>query len=142
MINTEKWLYQENSISQQFFLLYILGNTIFTIFYVNHAVVDHNLGLFIMLNIFLSLGSFLIAVRQKIYRMSWGYVGIAIAVFQLIRLMWIPEEIIGLMRFVIQALLVFTSLSALIGSIICIKRANERQKYVIEHKVDLVLLEN
>ena len=72
MKTSEKRLYVENSISQQGILLYILGNTVFTIFYVNHMDVDFQLGIFILLNIFLSLFAFLMAVRQKLYASQVG----------------------------------------------------------------------
>ena len=141
MKNFEKWLYQENSVSQQFFMLFILGNTAFTIFYTNNIEVDYDLGLFIMLNIILSLTSFLVAVRQKLYAMNWGLIGIAISIFQFIRLLWIPEEIVGPLRYQLQILLVATSIFALIGSLICLKRTRERQKYIIENNIDLALLQ-
>ncbi len=54
----EKRLYVANSLSQQLILLYLLGNTLFTILYVNRMNVDAALGIFVMLNIFLSLVRF------------------------------------------------------------------------------------
>jgi len=141
MKKSEKRLYLENSLSQQLVLLYIAGNTLFTIIYVNNMNVDVQLGVFIMLNIVLSLLAFLMAVRQKLYASQWGYMGIAIGVFQLARLLWIPEEITGSMRFFLAALLIATSISALAGSIICIKRSRERQKFIIENNIDLAILQ-
>ena len=141
MTTSEKWLYQENSISQQFFMLFILGNTAFTIFYTNNIDVDYGLGLFIMLNIILSLISFLVAVRQKQYAFRWGIFGIAVAVFQLVRLVWIPEEIVDPLRFQLRAILVVTSVFAFVGSFICLKRSRERQEYIDENKIDLALLQ-
>lgn len=141
MTNFEKWLYQDNSISQQLFMLFILVNTAFMIFYTNNIDIDYDLGLFIMLNIFLSLLSFLVAVRQKLYAFNWGLIGMAIAAFQLLRLLWIPEEIMNPLRFQLQILLVVTSLLALAGSLICLKRTRERQKYIIKNNIDLALMQ-
>ena len=141
MNKSEKRLYQENSLSQQLIMIYIGGNTLFTILYLNHMNVDVWLGIFIMLNIGLSLVAFLMAVRQKMYVRLWGYVGIAFAVFQFARLLWMPEEIVGSARFISVALLIITGLSALVGSIICIKLSQERQTYIIENNVDLAILQ-
>jgi len=137
----EKRLYQVNSISQQLVLLHILGNTAFTIFAVNNRDVDYQLGIFILLNIFLSLLAFLTAVRQKVYAIQWGYVGIALAVFQFARMLWIPEEIVNPTRFLLIALLIVTGVLAFVGSLLCIRRSQERQKFILENKIDIATLQ-
>ena len=137
----EKRLYQENSISQQLMLLYILGNTVFTIFYVNNMNVDHQLGVFILQNIFLSLLSFLTGVRQKMYAIQWGYVGVVLAVFQFTRMFWIPEEITNSLRFFLIALLIGTGMLVLVGSLVCIRRSQERQNFIIENDIDIAILQ-
>ena len=137
----EKRLYRVNSISQQLLLLYILGNTAFTIFAVNNRDVDYQLGIFILLNIFLSLLAFLTAVRQKVYAIQWGYVGIALAVFQFARMLWIPEEIVNPTRFLLIALLIVTGVLAFVGSLLCIRRSQERQKFILENKIDIATLQ-
>lgn len=141
MNNIEKRLYLENSRSQQLIMLYLLGNTAFTIFYVVNMAVDWQLGIFVMVNIFLSLLAFLTAVRQKMYAIQWSYVGLAMAAFQLIRLLWIPEELTGSLRVFLVALLIVTSVSAFAGSIICIKRSQERSKFIADNQIDLALLQ-
>ena len=141
MNTAEKRLYLENATSQSLVLLYILGNTIFTIFYVNHMPVTSQLGRFVMVNIALSLLTFLMAVRLKTYAMRWAYLGIVLALFQLLRLLWIPVEIVNPIRLGLQLLLIFTAGSLLAASIICIKRATERQNYIIENNVDLSTLQ-
>jgi hypothetical protein len=141
MSNIEKRLYLENSLSQQLIMLYLLGNTAFTIFYVINMAVDVQLGVFVMVNIFLSLLAFLTAVRQKMYIIQWGYVGLAMTAFQLIRLLWIPEELTGFLRIFLVALLIATSVSAFAGSIICIKRSQERSKFITDNQIDLALLQ-
>ena len=90
----ERLLYQENSLSSQLIFLYILGNTIITIVYTNNMNVDMQLGIEVMLNIGVSLLAFLMAIKQKSYATEWGYIGLALAVFQLLRLLWVPEEIV------------------------------------------------
>lgn len=137
----EKWLYQENSASQQLMLLYILGNSIFIIVYVNKMNVDSELGIFVLVNIVISLVSFLVAVRQKVYALRWGYVGIALGVYQFIRLPWIPEEITNPSRNLLAALLIVTGILALAGSILSIKRSQERQKFIVENQVGLATLQ-
>jgi hypothetical protein len=137
----EKHLYQENSLSQQLLMLFLLGNTVFTIFFANNVDVDYELGLFIMLNIIMSLISFLTAVRQKVYSIFWGYFGIAIAAFQFLRLIWIPEEIISPLRLQLLGVLIGTGVLALIASLISVKRSSERKNYIEEHNIDLVILQ-
>lgn len=141
MNTSEKRLYLENSRSQSLILLYILGNTLFTIFYVNNMPVTVELGRFVMVNIALSLLAFLMAVRQKTYAIRWAYLGIALAVFQLVRIFWIPVVIVNPMRFALQLLLVITAGLVLAASFVCMKSATERQNYIIENKVDLSTLQ-
>lgn len=141
MRNNEKLLYQENVISQQFILFYILGNTAFTIFYVNNMTADYQVGIFVLQNIFLSLFSFLMAVRQKVYAIQWGYIGVAVAVFQFIRLIWIPDEMIAPVGLLLNVLLITSGIFALVGSVICIKRSQERQKFIVDNKIHLSSLQ-
>lgn len=137
----EKLLYQENSISYQLMLMYILGNTAYILIYVNKMDVDYQLGFFVILNIFISLLSFLIAVRQKLYVLQWGYVGIAVAAFQFIRLLWIPEEIVNPFRLLLSTLLIATGTFALAGSILCVERSLAREKFIVENQIDLATLQ-
>ncbi len=138
---SEKRLYVENTRSQQLIMLWLAGNTLFTIFYVNSMDVTARLGFFVMLNIALSLFAFLMSVRQKIYQPEWGYAGIGLAVFQFARLFWVPVEIVDTTRLLIQALLVATSVVALAASVICIQRSQERQKYIEDNNIDLALMQ-
>lgn len=137
----EKRLYVENTLSQQMILLWLVGNTVYTLLHVNNMAVTVQLGYFVMINIALSLFAFLIAVRQKTYQIQWAYFGIGLAVFQFARLFWIPEELINPVRLYIQILLVVTSVAALVGSIICIQRSRERQQYIDEHDIDLAIMQ-
>jgi hypothetical protein len=141
MNTNEKRLYLENATSQGLILLYILGNTIFTILYVNNIFVTLQLGVFVMVNIGLSLLAFLMAVRQKTYAIRWAYLGIALAIFQLVRLFWIPVEIVNPMRMILQVLLIATAGVLLAASIVCMKRATERQHFIVDNKVDLSTLQ-
>lgn len=141
MKNNERLLYQQNTISQQLFMFYLLGNTAFTIFYANNAVVDYDLGLFIMLNIVLSLLGFLTAVRQRMYTMRWGYIGLAMGIFQLLRVQSIPEEIVDPLRFQLIGLLLVTGSLAIVGSVICLRRTAGRDQYIRVNDVDLSTLQ-
>lgn len=141
MKTSEKLLYTANTLSQQAILIYILGNTTFIIFHTNTMKVDVQLGIFVLLNIFLLLFAFLMSVRQKVYDLSWGYAGVALAVFQFARVLWIPMEIVGSMRVLLITLLIVTSLAAFVGSIICIKRSQQRQNFIVENNVDLATLQ-
>lgn len=141
MKNKEILLYSQNNISQQLFMFYLLVNTAFTIFYSNTANVDKDLGLFIMLNIILSLLGFLTAVRQRMYAKEWGYIGLAIGVFQLVRLMWIPEEILNPLRFALLAMLLVSGTLAIIGSMMCIRRSTDRADYIRDNNIDLTILQ-
>ena len=137
----EKRLYVENHLSQQLILFWLAGNTIFTLLYVNNVTVSVQMGFFVMLNIALSLFAFLVAVRQRVYLIQWAYAGIGLAIFQLMRLYWVPEELVNPIKLYLQILLVATSLAALIGSIICIQRSQERQRYIDENNINPVILQ-
>lgn len=137
----EKRLYVENTLSQQLIMFWLAGNALFTIFFVNNMDVTVRLGLFVMLNIALSLFAFLVAVRQRIYLVQWAYAGIGLAIFQFARLFWMPEEIINPIRLYAQILLVATSVAALVGSVVCIQRSRERQRYIDENDIDRVILQ-
>ena len=132
----EKRLYLENKRSQQLIMLFLLGNTIFTLVYINSMDVTARLGFFVMLNIFLSLFVFLMAVRQKVYDIRWGYAGIALAVFQFVRMLWIPVEIVDTTRLILIALLIVTGVLALVSSITCIQRTRQREQYIIDHEIN------
>lgn len=138
---SEKRLYVENYISQQLIFLWLAGNTAFTLLYVNNMNVTVRLGFFVMLNIALSLLAFLVAVRQRVYLINWGFIGLALGIFQFLRLFWIPEEIVGSVRLIIQALLIVTSAAAVAGSVICIRRSRERQQYIDENDIDLAIMQ-
>ncbi len=141
MSTGQKRLYVENGLSQQLILFWLFGNTIYTLLQVNNMDVSLRLGVFVMLNIGLSLFAFLMAVRQKIYLVQWGYMGVALAAFQFARLFWLPEEIVNPMRLGLQGILIVTSVAALAGSIICIQRSRERQNYIDTNDVDLATIQ-
>ena len=140
MKNNEPLLYHQNTVSQQLFMFYLLGNTVFTIFVANTSIVDKDLGLFIMLNIVLSLLSFLTAVRQRVYAMNWGYIGLAIGVFQILRLIWLPEEIGNPLRLLLIGLLFVTGTLAIAGSVLCLKNTKDRNQYIHDNDIDLSIL--
>lgn len=141
MKNKEILLYHQNNISQRLFMYYLLGNTAFTIFFANTADIDKDLGLFIMLNIVLSLLAFLTAVRQRMYGKAWGYVGLGLGIFQIGRVIWIPEEILNPLHTALIGMLLVSGALAVIGSWICVRRSTERDKYIRENNVDLTLLQ-
>lgn len=141
MKSNEKRLFVENSLSQQLIMFWLAGNTLFTILYTNNMAVTARLGIFVMLNIALSLFAFLVAVRQKVYLIQWAYLGIGLGIFQFARLFWIPEEVVNPMRLYLQILLVITAVAALVGSIICIQRSRERQQYIDEHNIDIAIMQ-
>ena len=88
-----------------------------------------------------SLFAFLVAVRQKVYLIEWAYLGLGLAVFQIARILWIPEEIVNPMRLYLQLILVLTSAAAFVGSVICIQRSRERQHYIDEHNIDRAIMQ-
>jgi len=141
MKNNESLLYHQNTISQQLFMFYLLGNTVFTIFVANTALVDKDLGLFIMINIVLSLLAFLTAVRQRAYAINWGYIGLAIGGFQILRSVWVPEEIGGSLRLLLIGLLFVTGSLAIVGSLMCLKRTTDRDQYIHDNDIDLSILQ-
>lgn len=141
MKNKAILLYHQNTISQQLLMFYLLGNTVFTIFVANTTDVDKDLGLFIMLNIVLSLLAFLTAVRQRVYAMNWGYIGILLGVFQIIRLIWLPEELGDSLRFLLIGLLFVTGFLAIVGSVMCLKNTKDRDQYIRDNDVDLSILQ-
>ncbi len=141
MTVAEKFLYLENKRSQNLILLFLMGNTLLTVIYINAMAVDLELGAFVMLNIFLSLIAFLMAVRQKLYDLRWGYGGIALGIFQLLRIFWIPPEIVNPSRLILQVLLLLTAGLALAGSAICIKRARERLQFIDENDINLAIMQ-
>lgn len=141
MKNKEILLYSQNTISQQLLMFYLLTNTAFTIFFANTADVDKDLGLFILLNIILSLLGFLTAVRQRVYAIFWGYVGLGLGVFQILRVMWIPEEIMNPLNFALVAMLLVSGSLAIIASVMCVRRTTDREQYIRDNDVDLSILQ-
>ncbi len=141
MREAEKYLYLENKLSQQLILGFLLLNTLFTVIYINSMAVNSRLGAFVMINIFLSLIAFLMAVRQKLYDIAWGYGGIALGIFQVSRLFFIPEEIVNPNRLILQILIIITAVLAFAGSAICIKRTQERTQYIDQNDINLASIQ-
>lgn len=141
MSNPEKQLFLDNKLSQQLVVLFIICNTAYTIFHINGMDATFHLGNFIMVNIGLSLLSFLMAVQQKLYQSTWGYLGIAVAIFQIGRLFTMAPEIENPLRLFLQLLVIASGIFLLIGSVICIQRAKKRSEYIRENNIDLVRLQ-
>lgn len=137
----ERLLYQSNKLSQTFIMLYILGNTIITIVYANNMNVVAQLGMAVMLNIALTLFAFLMAVQQASYSIQWGYAGVVMGLFQIARILWMPDEITGTLRMLTVVLFLVTGVLALIGSFQCILRSRERANYIVENNIDLATLQ-
>lgn len=141
MKSGEKRLYVENSVSQQLILLFLVGNTVFTLLSINNMDVTVRLGFFVMLNIALSLLAFLIAVRQKVYLLNWAYAGFGLGLFQLARLLWMPAEIVNPVRLILQILLIVTGVAALVASYICVQRSRERQNFLDQTNFEFASVE-
>ena len=73
--------------------------------------------------------------------MEWGYIGLAIGLFQILRMVWIPEEIVDPLRLLLVALLIVSGGLAIVGSLMCLKRATSREQYMRDNDVDLSILQ-
>lgn len=133
MIKDEKLLFQENKISFQLVLLFIVFNTIITILVLKYMKVNVRVSIFVLYNIVLSLLSFLLAMKVKSYSLGWGRFAIIVSISQFIRVLIRPEITnVSVNRFII----ILTILSAgcmMAGGIVAITKT-KRRLHVLANK--------
>jgi hypothetical protein len=91
--------------------------------------VNLRIGSFVMLNIILSLVSFLLAMKVKKYSMSWGVFSIILGVLQFSRSFILPESASGGANRAAVILTIASSIFAMAGGIVTIIKTNVRRNY-------------
>jgi small-conductance mechanosensitive channel len=133
MIKDEKLLFQENKLSFQLVLLFIILNTIITILVLKYMKVNVRVSIFVLYNIVLSLLSFLLAMKVKNYSLGWGSFSIIISISQFIRVLIRPEITNASVN---QFIIILTILSAgfmMAGGIVAITKT-KRRLHVLANK--------
>jgi hypothetical protein len=97
--------------------------------------VNLRIGSFVMLNIILSLVSFLLAMKVKKYSMSWGVFSIILGVLQFSRSFILPESASGGTNRAAVILTIASSLFAMAGGIVTIIKTTVRRNYLANRKV-------
>lgn len=133
MIRDEKKLFQTNKLSYNLVMLFVILNTAHAIFTLQNMTVNYMLGIFIMITIFISMISFLTAVKLQTYSMTWSYIAIGIGILQGLKYVFRPEEIVGTMETALTILVILSMVFIFIGAIISINRTKRRQAYIDEH---------
>ncbi len=129
----EKLVYQNNKSAYEFVLGFLLLNMLATILTLNYMAVNINIGAFIMLNIVLSLTSFLMAMKVKKYSFGWACGAIAISLLQLIRCFFLPEIEDSRTKLSIIVIMIISALLILVSGINTIIKAKIRLNY-LNHK--------
>lgn len=120
-IDQEITIFRPNKIDFFWLMLFIILNTILTIY--STSLMEYTIRIFIfdIFNIVLTLIMFLAAEQIKKYHKEWSYIVIAVGLFQLIHLSFLPAKTytaFNIVLYVITGLLaIYAGLSSLFKSI-------------------------
>lgn len=128
MKNKERMLYQNNDAGYSLTIGFIITNIVYTIFTLNAMERTAELGIFVMLTIVLLLAGFLIAIKVRIYSVSWSVIGICVGVFQPIRLLFTHSNIEGLYATLLNIVLVISGVFCFSGGLLSLKKSLHRSK--------------
>jgi hypothetical protein len=81
----EKLLYRQNKFSGNLLMIYLLLNTYYTVYVLNKIPMNYYVGIFIMINIFLSLFVFLLSSKLKVYSMPWSITSAILSILLVFR---------------------------------------------------------
>ncbi|UJF15717.1 hypothetical protein LZ578_00455 [Jeotgalibaca sp. MA1X17-3] len=120
--------YEDNDSAYSLMMLFIALNAFVSLFTLNHMRVSYVVGVYVLLTIAISLFSFLIAVRLRLYQKSGMVMCAALLAVQLIRCFLLPEvskySLLMLILMVISVGILGLSL------LITIKSSQDRDKYI------------
>ncbi|MDE7263729.1 MAG: hypothetical protein K2N64_03620 [Anaeroplasmataceae bacterium] len=120
-IDQEITIFRPNQIDFFWLMLFIILNTIITIY--STSLMEYTIRIFVfdIFNIVLTLVMFLAAEQIKKYHKEWSYIVIAIGVFQLVHLAFLPEKtntVINIILYIITGMLaIYAGASSLLKSI-------------------------
>jgi hypothetical protein len=121
----EKLLYQANAVPAGLAMLFLIFNTLQTIFTLNNIDVS-GAGIWvaeiILFNIVLSFLVFITASELKRYSLRWSYAGLGTGIFQGLRVFFISSTIQGAVRLCIAAALLAAACLLTIASVLSIIR--------------------
>lgn len=125
----EKFLYIENKTGSNFIIGFTVMNMIAYVLSMGSVAVNYNMFWFSMINIFLTLFTFLLGTKQKQYSKPWTYIGFGVALIQILQILFYPELYTDQTEImVIYGLLILSVISIVIGSLITLKRINIREE--------------
>jgi hypothetical protein len=130
MKQDEKKLYQNNILGYNLVMGFIILNTIYTIFTLKSMELNYNIGIFIMLNIVLSLLSFLDAVKVKSYSIMWSYITFFIGIFQILRFLLWENKFFNRGNIMLGIIYLLSIFCIFLSSFISLIRSKKRQKYI------------
>lgn len=128
MRNDERRLYQNNNTGYMLVMVYIALNTIYTFFILNSMEKDLRIGTFVMLTIILLLMGFLMAIKVRIYSLTWSIITIVIGFFQFTRLFFTVSNLNSFLAVVMNIVLVLSAIFCLSGGFISVINTNKRNR--------------
>jgi hypothetical protein len=132
MDKDEKKLYKQNDLGYNLILFFIFCTALYSIFTLKKMTIDYKVGIFVVIIIFVSLISFLAAVKLKIYSIKWGYTSIVIGISQFALLTFKNDTN------VLLSIILFLGIAAAVaGGIVTIIRGNKREAYISKHNISV-----
>ncbi|GKX29418.1 hypothetical protein SH1V18_18980 [Vallitalea longa] len=131
----EKKLYQKNKIGYNLVLIFVILDTIYTIFTLKNMAIDYSIGIFIITNILLLMVGFLAAVKLRVYSLKWSYLSILMGVVQGIRFFFIPHELCGQVKMYLSLVLLASAVVVFIAGIVSTIKSNNRIHYINENNI-------
>ncbi|GEM02360.1 hypothetical protein SAMN05421839_13020 [Halolactibacillus halophilus] len=120
--------YEQNKPAYSLVMLFLALNAYVALVTLNNMAIGFRLGIYVLLTIIISLVSFLIAVKLKLYKKTGMYMcGLLIAV-QTIRLFFLPE--LPENGFLMSVLMVVSIISLILALLVTIKKDQVRNVYL------------
>jgi hypothetical protein len=135
MRHKERRLFQKNKIGFLLMLVFIILNTVFSIYTLNSMTQDYYLGTFTMQTIVLLLFGFLTAVKIQTYSSVWWcFAAVVMGLYQGSRVFFTQTLMEGSQLFLFNIILIVSAGFCIAGGILSAKWTKERQTIEIEQE--------
>lgn len=135
MKKPERMLYQVNLKGYYLLIAFIALNTFYTVFILNEMDKDSQIGIFVMLTIFLILLGFFLAIKLKTYSVKWSYLTIIIGIFQGTRIVFTANNTEGALSLVLDLVLMLSALLCITGGVISLRKSKIRNKLILQSEI-------
>jgi len=137
MASKERMLYHTNKLSYNLCLIYISLTTFHAILILRKMTTNYTVGILFLTTVTVLMLGFLTAVKVMAYSIKYGYVAIALGVYQIIQMFTIPDVFQGNAKLFLILILIISTVAVIASGIISIVKTKQRIQYIklIENKV-------